>query len=64
MDLVYGTKIYNTETKEMGLLIKTWVNKFADGDVWFATCVDTKGKRYNIKLDNIIQLEAHDDFNK
>lgn len=62
MDLAYGTIIYNTETKEVGLLIKTWVNKFADGDVWFATCVDKNGKRYNIQLDNITSLEGIDDF--
>jgi hypothetical protein len=50
---MYGTKIYNYQTKEIGLLIYTWTNEFADGDVPFATCVDSKGKRYNTPMDNI-----------
>lgn len=53
MDIAYGTKIFNNETKEIGLLIKTWKNKFADGEVDYATCVDSKGKLYNTALDNI-----------
>jgi len=57
MDILFGTKIYNHKTKEVGLLIKTWVNKFADGDVDFATCVDKKGKRYNTPLDNITPID-------
>lgn len=59
---LYGTKILNLKTQEIGLLINTWVNKFADGDVDFATCVDKNGKRYNIELDNIRGFE--DDFEK
>lgn len=58
----YGTKILNLNTNEVGLLIKTWVNKFADGDVDFATCADKNGKRYNIELDNIKPLEDCDDY--
>lgn len=54
---LYGTKILNHKTKEFGLLICTWINKFADGDVDFATCVDSKGKRYNTPLDNITPIE-------
>ncbi len=62
MDLCYGTKIFNSKTQEIGLLIRTWKNKFADGIVDFATCVDKNGKRYNIKLDFIVPLEDYDDF--
>lgn len=58
MDIAYGTKIFNNKTKEIGLLIKTWKNKFADGEVDFATCVDPKGKRYNTALDNINPIEG------
>lgn len=54
---LYGTKIQNYKTKEIGLLICIWINKFADGDVDFATCVDKKGKRYKTPLDNIKPLE-------
>ena len=59
---LYGTKILNLQTQEIGLLICLWTNQFADGDVDFATCVDKKGKRYNIELDNIRGFE--DDFDK
>ena len=55
--LGFGTKILNHETNEIGLLIYTWDNTFADGDVPFATCVDKNGKRYNIEMDNISPIE-------
>jgi len=54
---LFGTKIYNHETKEIGLLIYTWTNVFADGKVPFATCVDSNGKKYNTAMDNIVPLE-------
>ena len=59
---LYGTKILNLKTQEIGLLICIWENKFADGEVDYATCVDKQGKRYNIELDNIRGFE--DDFYK
>ena len=31
--LLFGTKIYNHTTKEIGLLICTWVNEYYDGGV-------------------------------
>ena len=58
---LYGTKILNLKTKEVGLLICIWKNKFADAEVDYATCVDRQGKRYNIELDYI---EVLDDFEK
>ena len=58
---LFGTKILNLKTKEVGLLICIWKNKFADAEVDYATCVDRQGKRYNIELDNI---EVLDDFEK
>ena len=57
---LYGTKILNLKTKEIGLLICIWKNQFADGEVDYATCVDKHGKRYNIELDSIRDFE--DDF--
>ena len=54
---LFGTIIYNYETKEKGILLYTWINKFADGDIQFATCVDEDGKKYNIKMDNIQPYE-------
>ena len=59
---LYGTKILNLKTQEIGLLICLWENKFADRTIDFATCVDKTGKRYNIELDNISGFE--DDFEK
>ena len=58
---LYGTKILNLKTKQVGLLICIWKNKFAGADIDYATCVDRQGKRYNIELDNI---EVLDDFEK
>ena len=60
---LYGTKIYNYKTKEVGLLIYTWTNEFADGDVEFATCVDLNGKKYNAKFENIIPCEDYEEVN-
>ena len=58
---LYGTKILNLKTKEIGLLICIWKNKFADAEIDYTTCVDRQGKHYNIELDNI---EVLDDFEK
>ena len=33
---LYGTKILNQKTKEVGLLICIWKNKFADAEVDYA----------------------------
>ena len=57
MNIEFGTKVFNHQTNEIGLLIKIWKNKFADGEVDFATCVDKNGKCYNIELDNIQPIE-------
>lgn len=62
LDLLFGTKVLNLKTQEIGLLICIWKNKFADAEIDYATCVDKQGKRYNIELDNIRGLE--DDFEK
>ena len=58
---LFGTKILNPKTNEIGLLICIWKNKFANAKVDYATCVDKQGKRYNIELDNI---EVLDDYQK
>jgi hypothetical protein len=54
---MYGTKIFNNKKLEAGLLISTWVNVFADGNVAFATCVDSKGNKYNAPMDDITPVE-------
>ena len=45
---LYGTKILNLKTQEIGLLIYLWVNKFADKIIDFATCVDGQGNCQNL----------------
>ena len=55
--MLFGTKILNHKTNEIGLLIYTWTNKFADGDIPFATCVDKNGKKDNIPMDSISPIE-------
>ena len=58
---LYGTKILNLKTKQVGSLICIWKNKFTDAEIDYTTCVDRQGKRYSIELDNI---EVLDDFEK
>ena len=57
----FGPKIINRKTNEIGLLIKTWLNEYADGKVWFATCVDKNCKRYHIELDEIAPIEEDEE---
>jgi hypothetical protein len=57
---LFGTKILNLKTQEIGLLICIWKNKFTNAEVDCATCVDKQGKRFNIALDNIIPMEDID----
>ena len=59
---LYGTRVLNLKTQEIGLLICIWKNKFADAEIDYATFVDKQGKRYNIELDSIRGFE--DDFEK
>ncbi|MFI3301129.1 MAG: hypothetical protein R3Y28_06885 [Candidatus Gastranaerophilales bacterium] len=59
---LFGTKIKNNLNNEIGLVIFTWINTYADDEVKFATCVDRKGKKYNIELDNITPLEDNYDY--
>ena len=54
---LFGQQVMNHKTNEVGLILYTWENVFADGKVPFATCVDKQGKRYNIELDLISPLE-------
>ena len=56
---LYGTKILNLKTQEIGLLICLWENKYADKTVDFTTCVDRTGKFYNIKFDNIKGIDNY-----
>ena len=54
---MFGTKIFNKQTQEIGLLLYTWKNVYADKTVDFATCVDKIGRRYNVAMDDITPIE-------
>ena len=54
---LFGTKVLNLETKNLGIVLYTWTNVYADGNIPFATCVDENGKKYNISMDDIQIIE-------
>ena len=54
---MFGTKIYNYKTDKAGILLYTWTNTYADGDVPFAKCVSIDGKVYNTQMDDITPVE-------
>ncbi len=54
---MFGTMVKNHTTNEIGILLYTWTNSFADGDVPYATCIDKNGKKYNIPMDDISPIE-------
>lgn len=56
--MMFGTKIFNNKTQEIGLVIEIWTNKYDDGfEEACATCVDKKGNKYKIRLDEITPLD-------
>lgn len=55
--LLFGQQVMNHETNEVGLVLYTWDNVFADATIPYATCVDKNGKKYNIELDKLHPLE-------
>lgn len=54
---LFGTKVLNLETKNLGIVLYTWTNVYTDGNIPFATCVDENGKKYNISMDDIQIVE-------
>ena len=57
---LFGTKVLNWNTQKIGIVIYTWTNVYADGEIPFATCVDENGKKYNIAMDSITAVESLD----
>ena len=57
-DAIFGTKIINTKTGALGLMIKTWDNVYADATIPFGTWVDIKGKRHDSPLDELKIVEG------
>ncbi len=56
-DAIFGTKIIEAKTGMLGLMIKTWLMHYADGEVAFGTWVDTKGKRHDTPLEDLCLIE-------
>lgn len=54
---LFGTKVLNWNTQKLGIVLYTWTNVYADGEIPFATCVDENGKKYNIAMDLITAIE-------
>ena len=54
---LFGTKVLNWNTQKIGIVIYTWTNVYADGEIPFATCVDENGKKYTIAMDLITAIE-------
>lgn len=54
---LFGTKVLNLETKKLGIVLYTWTNVYADGNIPFATCIDENGKKYNIEMDEILPID-------
>ncbi len=54
---LFGTKVLNWNTQKIGIVLYTWTNVYADGNIPFATCVDENGKKYNIAMDLITAIE-------
>ena len=54
---LFGTKVLNLETQKLGIVLYTWTNVYADGNIPFATCVNENGKKYNVSMDNIQVIE-------
>lgn len=57
---LFGTKVLNWNTQKIGIVIYTWTNVYADGEIPFATCVDENGKKYNVAMDSITAVENLD----
>ena len=58
---LFGTKIVNWKDKKLGIVLYTWTNVYADGEIPFATCVNENGKRYNVAMDSITAIENLED---
>lgn len=55
--MLFGTKVFNNQTQKLGLVLYTWTNTYADGEVPFAKCVDINGNVYNTPMENISPIE-------
>lgn len=62
MDLAFGTKVYDTNKKQIGILIRTYNLGYVDApDATGAQVISPKGERYGQNLDNLIPISEMTD---
>ena len=54
---LFGQKAVNAQTDEIGLVLYTWKNVFADAIIDMAAWVNQKGKLCQLRLDDIVPVE-------
>jgi len=62
MDLAFGTKVYDTKKKQIGILIRTYNLGYVDApDATGAHVISPGGKKYPQNLDNLIPISEMTD---
>lgn len=54
---LFGQKAINCQTDEIGLVLYTWENVYADATIDMAAWVNQKGKVFQLYLDNLKPIE-------
>ena len=54
---LFGQKATNCQTDEIGIVLYTWKNVFADAIIDMACWVNRKGKVFQMYLDNLTPVE-------
>ena len=54
---LFGQKAVNIQTDEVGIVLYTWKNKFADAIIDMACRVNQNGKVFQLYLDNLTPIE-------
>ena len=55
---LFGQKATNIQTDEIGLVLYTWKNVYADAIIDMACWVNRKGKVFQMYLDNLTPVEV------
>lgn len=62
MDTMFGTKVYDTTKKQVGILIKTYKLGYVDSpDAMGAYVLGSDGKKYPQNMDNLIPVSELSD---
>lgn len=54
---LFGQKTTNCQTDEIGLVLYTWKNVYADATIDMAAWVNQNGKVFQLYLDNLTPIE-------